>query len=101
MTTSYIIAELTTLATSRGVISHQQILDFIERISSNPLIEIVHIDASLYQAALALLKARADKQWSLADAASFVVMQQRGITEALTLDKHFVQAGFVRLPKQE
>jgi predicted nucleic acid-binding protein len=34
------------------------------------------------------------------DAASFVVMSERGITEALTTDQHFEQAGFVRLLKQ-
>ncbi len=45
------------------------------------------------------LVARADKEWSLVDCASFVVMQQRGLTEALTTDRHFEQAGFVRLLK--
>ena len=35
-----------------------------------------------------------DKSWTLVDCISFVVMQERGITEALTADRHFVQAGF-------
>ncbi len=43
------------------------------------------------------LKAHPDKDWSLVDCASFVVMKQRGIQEALTSDHHFEQAGFVRL----
>jgi uncharacterized protein len=34
----------------------------------------------------------------LVDAASFVIMRARGITDALTTDAHFVQAGFIRLP---
>jgi predicted nucleic acid-binding protein len=38
-----------------------------------------------------------DKEWSLTDCLSFVVMQQRGLTEALTPDEHFVQAGFKAL----
>jgi predicted nucleic acid-binding protein len=42
---------------------------------------------------------RQDKSWSLVDCSSFVVMQQRGIVEALTTDEHFEQAGFVRLLK--
>ena len=42
---------------------------------------------------------RADKDWSLTDCISFVVMQRQGITEALTGDKHFEQAGFVALLK--
>ncbi len=47
----------------------------------------------------ALLKSRPDKEWSLVDAASFVVMRERGIHEALTTDHHFEQAGFARLLK--
>jgi predicted nucleic acid-binding protein len=38
-----------------------------------------------------------DKEWSLVDAASFVVMKERGLTEALTADHHFEQSSFVRL----
>ncbi len=40
-----------------------------------------------------------DKDWSLTDCISFVVMHERGITEALTADHHFEQAGFVALLK--
>jgi len=43
--------------------------------------------------------ARPDKDWSLTDCISFVVMQERGITDALTADHHFEQAGFVALLK--
>ncbi|MGI9060786.1 MAG: type II toxin-antitoxin system VapC family toxin [Ktedonobacteraceae bacterium] len=45
-----------------------------------------------------LLKNRIDKEWSLVDASSFVVMTRYGMTEALTTDHHFTQAGFVQLP---
>jgi predicted nucleic acid-binding protein len=38
-----------------------------------------------------------DKPWGLTDCLSFIVMQERGITEALTADEHFRQAGFVPL----
>lgn len=41
----------------------------------------------------------ADTFWSLTDCLSFVVMQREGITDALTGDKHFEQAGFVALLK--
>ena len=46
-----------------------------------------------------MLKKCQDKEWSLVDCASFVIMKQRGVTEALTTDHHFEQAGFVRLLK--
>jgi predicted nucleic acid-binding protein len=62
-------------------------------------VEIVHIDQSLDEKAWQLLASRLDKQWSLVDAASFVVMQERNLTKALTEDHHFEQAGFVCLLK--
>jgi uncharacterized protein len=34
------------------------------------------------------------KEWSLTDCISFVVMKERGLTDALTPDRHFEQAGF-------
>lgn len=60
-------------------------------------ITVVHIDAPTDAAAWALLKSRPDEDWSLVDATSFVVMRQRGLTEALTTDRHFEQAGLVPL----
>jgi predicted nucleic acid-binding protein len=44
-----------------------------------------------------LYRNRADKNWSLTDCISFVVMKRKGITEALTGDHHFEQAGFKAL----
>lgn len=60
---------------------------------------MIHLDATLDTAAWALWTARSDKDWSLVDCASFVVMQQLKLTEALTTDHHFEQAGFLRLLK--
>jgi predicted nucleic acid-binding protein len=62
-------------------------------------VETVHIDATLDDRAWRHIKGRQDKEWSLVDCASFVVMQELGITEALTSDHHFEQARFVRLLK--
>ncbi len=41
-----------------------------------------------------LFSRRADKEWSLTDCTSFVVMREEGLTDALTTDHHFEQAGF-------
>jgi predicted nucleic acid-binding protein len=40
---------------------------------------------------------RLDKDYSLCDAVSFIIMESEGITEAHTTDHHFEQEGFVRL----
>ena len=55
------------------------------------------ITDALLKDALDLYRARADKDWGLTDCVSFVLMKQEGITEALTADVHFRQAGFTAL----
>jgi len=49
---------------------------------------------------LELYARRPDKSWSLTDCISFVVMTDRGLTEALTGDHHFEQAGFRALLRE-
>ena len=97
VTTNYVIAELVALLTSPLRTPRPALIAFIEGLKAAPHIEIVHIDPSLDADAWGLLKNRQDKNWSLVDCASFVVMQRRGMTEALTTDQDFEQAGFVRL----
>ena len=53
--------------------------------------------AELFDEGFDLYCRRPDKDWSLTDCVSFVVMQQRGLREAFTADRHFEQAGFVAL----
>lgn len=55
------------------------------------------VDSELLARAIALYTNRSDKEWGLTDCISFVVMQERGLTDALTTDHHFVQAGFHNL----
>jgi predicted nucleic acid-binding protein len=75
-------------------------IEFIDSLYASPHIVVEFIDQSTHFAAWALLKARANFAWSLVDASSFVLMQAQGIVQALTLDHHFEQAGFQRLPVQ-
>jgi uncharacterized protein len=98
VTTNYIIAELVALLTSRSRISRQQIVLFVDALKAAPQVEIIHMNTELDAEAWMLLKNRIDKKWSLVDASSFVVMTRYGMTEALTTDHHFTQAGFVQLP---
>lgn len=99
VTTNYVLAEVVALLTTRTIVPRQQMFAFVNALQSSPHIDIVFIERDVHSAAWALLQTRADKHWSLVDASSFVVMQQRGITDALTLDADFAQAGFSRLPR--
>jgi predicted nucleic acid-binding protein len=50
-----------------------------------------------FDAGYSLYASRPDKDWSLTDCISFVLMKELGVSEALTGDHHFQQAGFVAL----
>lgn len=97
VTTNYILIELVALMTSPLHIPRKEIAAFINAIKQSNAVETVHIDAELDRRAWQLLVSRPDKAWSLTDCASFVVMQILGLNQALTSDRHFEQAGFVRL----
>ena len=97
VTTNYIIAELVPLLTSVLKVSRPRIIDFINGIKSSQNVDFIHIDKVGDSKAWELLENRKDKTWSLVDSSSFVTMEALGITDALTTDHHFEQAGFVRL----
>ncbi|MGH7224801.1 MAG: type II toxin-antitoxin system VapC family toxin [Gemmataceae bacterium] len=99
ITTNYVLAEFVALLTSPLRIPRPRVIMLIDGLKNSPFIEVVHVDVTLDGEAWTLLRSRLDKEWSLVDCASFVLMQRRGIVEALTADHHFEQAGFVRLLK--
>ena len=61
---------------------------------ADPLFEVVGYLPGVYQAGFDLYSSRLDKAWSLTDCISFAVMTERGLSDALTADHHFEQAGF-------
>lgn len=69
----------------------------IAALRSDPQVDIVALDTALFDAAFALFQSRHDKDWSLTDCISFVIMRQRGFDQALAADEHFAQAGFTPL----
>ena len=67
---------------------------------ADPRVQIVEASTELWERGRELYANRPDKEWSLTHCTSFVVMTDRGITDALTGDRHFFQqAGFVALLK--
>jgi predicted nucleic acid-binding protein len=69
------------------------VVEFRRRLDSSPRVEIVFVDPALWSKGWNLYENRPDKAWSLTDCISFAVMQEQGISDALTGDYHFVQAG--------
>jgi len=72
----------------------QKSVQIINEFLSSEETEIVRLDETLFEKAFELYQTHTDKTWGLVDCISFVVMKEHGITDALTYDKHFAQAGF-------
>lgn len=98
LTHSYILAELLPVARLRGI-QPLIAMNLLRRLVNDPSFEVVYVDRRLHESALDLLSRREDKKWSLCDAVSFVLMDERNLRDALTTDHHFEQAGFMRLLK--
>lgn len=98
VTTNYVLSELAALLTTRARAPRANILAYLRDIRTDPHVHVVHVDRGLDEQAWDLLDQMLDKEWSLVDAVSFVVMRRFGITEALTTDHHSSQAGFMHLP---
>jgi predicted nucleic acid-binding protein len=69
----------------------------VERVRAMGTVTVVPQTAEQFAGALSLYKKADDKEWSLTDCASFLIMEERGIRAALTRDRHFAQAGFETL----
>ena len=92
VTTDYIIAEAVNLANARGGASVAvRVLDLIEQSAG---IRTEWIGPDRFDAAKAFFRKHADHAYSFTDCASFVVMRELRLVEALTTDHHFVEAGF-------
>jgi predicted nucleic acid-binding protein len=96
VTHNYVLAELVALCNARRV-NRRLALEFVYGLVNDPEIEVVWITQDEHRTAMKFLLARQDKSYSLCDAVSFQVMRQRGMTDALTTDRHFEQEGFIPL----
>ena len=96
VTTSYVLAEVVTFFNSRN--RHAKAVEVGSRLMRSPSVELVHVDEAMFHEAWRYFTQHSDKSYSLTDCISFVVMERLGIRTALTFDRHFVQAGFEKLP---
>ena len=96
LTHNYVVAELVALCNARGF-DRLGTLDFVTELLQNASITFVWVEEHDHRAALDLLRVRRDKEYSLCDAVSFLLMRRHKLTDALTTDHHFEQEGFIRL----
>ena len=97
VTTEMVLTELLNFFAERGPTPRRLAADFVQRIRQDANTRIVPQTSAQFQDAFELYQSRRDKEWSHTDCASFRIMEQEEIAEALTYDEHFEQAGFTAL----
>jgi predicted nucleic acid-binding protein len=95
-TTSYIFDEVVTFLNSRNL--HEKAVEIGTRLINSSVMELIHVDESLFFDGWMFFQKHNDKSYSLTDCISFVIMPRLSIKNALTFDRHFEQAGFRKLP---
>jgi len=97
VTTEFVLLELAdALAHPRDRVEFFVVRDAIINDAS---FHIVPASTELLARGIQFYRERPDKEWSLTDCISFVVMAEKGLSQALTGDRHFEQAGFKPLLK--
>jgi len=98
VTTTWVLVEFADALSA--VSSRSSAARFIRGLSAEPFVEVTPPSQEQFERALDLYENRPGKEWSLTDCLSFLLMEERGISEALTADHHFEQAGFQALLRQ-
>lgn len=87
-------AIITEVGNALSAFNRARAVQFIQQCYCTENIKVVSVNTELLMEALALYQSRSDKTWGLTDCISFTVMQQQNLTDAVTSDRHFIQAGF-------
>ena len=92
LTTQFVLIEI---ANGLSALKFRQgAAKIIHALEEDASVRIILSSSDLFSQALELYRQRHDKDWGLTDCASFVVMTENDLTDALTTDEHFRQAGF-------
>ena len=96
VTTSYVFDEVVTFFNSRG--QHAKAVQVGNNLLQSPSVQFIQVDTALFYEGWAYFQRHQDKDYSLTDCLSFLVMQKLGIQRAFAFDQHVVQAGFTKEP---
>lgn len=95
VTTEFVLIELADALCKPQ--QRDEVLALCHVVETDPAFRLVRASSELVQRGRKLYRDRADKEWPLTDCISFVVMEDQSLSEALTADHHFEQAGFKAL----
>ncbi len=98
LTTDAVLTEVANTFSKAALrpLAHQVIAAFQASVRLR-VAQLVHVDAGLWQRGWQFFLDRPDKDWSLTDCISFLVMQDRKVRRAFTADRHFEQAAYEKL----
>ena len=92
VTTDYVVCETVNLANARaGHHVGTRILELIERSTA---LRVEWIGSLRFEATKIFYRRHSDHRYSFTDCTSFVVMRELRISDVLTTDEHFTEAGF-------
>ena len=100
VTSEMVLVEFLNYFSKGGEQVRRQASDAERGMRTNPTFHIEPQTGRLFRAAADLYANRLDQRWSVTDCASFLIMEERGITDALAHDRDFVQAGFRALLRE-
>ena len=100
LTTHMVLTEALDAMAGMGPFHRRLAIQMLHELEDDPIVEIIPQTEAQFREAAERYASRTDQRWSLTDCASFLAMEQRGITEALAYDRDFEQAGFVALLRQ-
>ncbi len=96
VTTSYIFDEVVTFFNNRGY--HAKAISVGNLLLQSPTVRLIHINDQLFYDGWTFFMRHHDKNYSLTDCLSFIIMSKLRIKTALSFDAHFKQAGFLIEP---
>lgn len=97
VTSEMVLTELLNAFCTRGKFFRQMALNVVDDLRSDSNVEIIPQSSELFEQACQYYRQRQDKEYSLTDCASMVIMKEQVINQVLTHDRHFQQEGFIAL----
>jgi len=100
VTTQMVLTEAFNAMARSGEGGRRLVAQLMEDLENDPDVEVIPQTEAQFRASVERYATRSDQSWSLTDCASFLVMEERGMAEALAYDRDFEQAGFVALLRE-
>jgi uncharacterized protein len=82
-------------------VARSEAAEIINYFQTAPEATVIPLNPQLFASAMHLYTKYQDKTWGLVDCLSFVVMEERKLSTALSFDRHFIQAGFALVPNDD